>query len=124
IITGGASSIYGADAFSGVVNFLLRKDFEGIEIDANYGQINSNGEATRRVSALIGHNFFDDRLNVYAHAEYEKQDEITSFDIPWIARTPVVLGIDADPTSAPYDGFVDSALFFNLKRLDRPRWGQ
>src|SRR5690606_15236424 len=86
IITGGASSIYGADAVSGVVNFLLRKDFEGIEIDANYGQINSNGEATRRVSALIGHNFFDDRLNVYAHAEYEKQDEITSFDIPWIAR--------------------------------------
>src|SRR5690606_19691450 len=37
IITGGASSIYGADAVSGVVNFLLRKDFEGIEIDANYG---------------------------------------------------------------------------------------
>ena len=124
IITGGASSIYGADAVSGVVNFILRNDFEGIEIDANYGQINSNGEATRRISALIGHNFLDDRLNVYAHAEYEKQDEITSFDIPWIARTPVVLGIDADPTSAPYDGFVDSALFFNLKRIDRPRWGQ
>ncbi len=124
IVTGGASSIYGADAVSGVVNFILRKDFEGLEVDANYGQINSNGEATRRVSALLGRNFFDDRLNLYAHAEYEKQDEITSFDIPWLARAPTILGIDADPVGAPVDGFVDNALFFNLRRMDRPRWGQ
>ena len=71
IVTGGASSVYGADAVSGVLNFILRKDFEGLEIDANYGQINQDGEANQRVSALIGKNFFDNRLNVYAHAEYE-----------------------------------------------------
>jgi len=124
VITGGASSIYGADAVSGVVNFLLRKDFEGVEIDANYGQINTDGQAAYRVSALLGRNFFDDRLNVYLHAEYEKQDEITSFDMPWIKRTPVALTIDADPTSQPYDGNIDNEMFFNLKRLDRPRWGQ
>jgi outer membrane receptor protein involved in Fe transport len=38
IITGGASSVYGADAVSGVLNFVLRKDFEGLEIDARYRQ--------------------------------------------------------------------------------------
>lgn len=43
IVTGGASSVYGADAVSGVVNFITRDDYEGLQIDANYGQINSGG---------------------------------------------------------------------------------
>lgn len=124
IVTGGASSVYGADAVSGVLNFILRKDFEGLEIDANYGQINQDGEANQRVSALIGKNFFDNRLNVYAHAEYEKVDEVTSMDIDWIRRAPVRLGVDADPTSAPYDGRQDAFLFTGVRRLDIPRWGQ
>ncbi|MEE2850416.1 MAG: TonB-dependent receptor [Pseudomonadota bacterium] len=124
IVTGGASSVYGADAVSGVLNFILRKDFEGLEIDANYGQINQDGEANQRVSALIGKNFFDNRLNVYAHAEYEKVDEVTSMDIDWIRRAPVRLGVDADPTSAPFDGRQDAFLFTGVRRLDIPRWGQ
>ena len=76
IVTGGASSVYGADAVSGVVNFIMRDDFEGLEIDANYGQINSGGESNKRISALLGHNFFDNRLNVYVHGEYENIDEV------------------------------------------------
>ncbi|WP_313012584.1 TonB-dependent receptor domain-containing protein [Brevundimonas sp.] len=124
IITGGASSVYGADAVSGVVNFILKKDFEGLEIDANYGQINSNGEASRRISGLIGKNFFDDRLNVYAHAEYEKIDNVDSMDINWIRRAPIRLAIDADPTTAPYDGRLDATVFYGVNRLDILPWGQ
>ncbi|MBN9534280.1 MAG: TonB-dependent receptor [Alphaproteobacteria bacterium] len=37
VLTGGASSVYGSDAVAGVVNFIMRKDFEGIELDAQYG---------------------------------------------------------------------------------------
>ena len=124
IVTGGASSVYGADAVSGVLNFILRKDFEGLEIDANYGQINQNGEANQRISALIGKNFFDGRLNLYAHGEYEKVDEVTSMDIDWIRRAPVRIGVDADPTTAPSDGRQDAFLFTGVRRLDIPRWGQ
>jgi len=124
IVTGGASSVYGADAVSGVLNFILKKDFEGLEIDANYGQINQDGEANRRISALIGKNFFDDRLNVYAHAEYEKIDEVTSLDIDWLRRAPVRIGVDADPASRPDDGILDARLFTGVSRIDRPRWGQ
>ena len=73
IITGGASSVYGADAVSGVLNFVLRKDFEGLEIDGNYGIINKGGnETTGRISVLGGVNLLDDRLNLYAFAEYEQ----------------------------------------------------
>ena len=128
IITGGAASVYGADAVSGVLNFVLRKDFEGLEIDANYGMINQDGQVARRVSALIGHNFFDDRLNVYAHAEYEKQDAVSSYDIDWINNGYYLLGVDADPTNAALgpnnDGQLDAMLFRGPVRMDRPVWGQ
>lgn len=125
IVTGGASSIYGADAVSGVLNFILRDDFEGVEIDANYGMINQDGQANRRVSALIGRNWFDDRLNTYLHAEYDANDEIQTTDIDWLANNPFLLGVDADPAASPFDGVVDTQLFTgDLRRLDRPRWGQ
>ncbi|MFN7129493.1 MAG: TonB-dependent receptor domain-containing protein [Brevundimonas sp.] len=124
IVTGGASSVYGADAVSGVINFVLRKDFEGFEVDANYGQINEDGQDSTRLSMLMGRNFFDGRLNVYGHAEYEKQDAVTSFDIDWIREGNYLLGIDADPSTAPNDGNVDSMLFKSPRRMDRPVWGQ
>lgn len=124
IITGGASSIYGADAVAGVLNFILRDDFEGVEIDANYGQINQGGQATRRVSLLVGKNLLDDRLNIYGHAEYERADMVTSFDVDWINDDPRFIGIDADPTANPSDGVLDNMIFSGLNRIDRPRWGQ
>ncbi|HYC69228.1 TonB-dependent receptor domain-containing protein [Brevundimonas sp.] len=128
IVTGGASSVYGADAVSGVLNFVLRKDFEGVEIDANYGMINENGEASKRLSALIGHNFLDDRLNLYAHGEYEEVDQVTAFDVDWINDGYYLLGMDADPTNAAIgpttDGTIDTHLFRSPVRMDRPRWGQ
>lgn len=37
VLTGGASAVYGSDAIAGVVNFIMRRNFEGIEIDAQYG---------------------------------------------------------------------------------------
>ena len=36
-ITGGASAVYGADAMAGVVNFILKKDFEGVDMDFQTG---------------------------------------------------------------------------------------
>lgn len=125
IVTGGASSVYGADAVSGVLNFVLRKDFEGLEIDANYGQIVQGGaSANNRVSALAGINLFDDRLNLYAHAEWDRNDEVQSLDIDWIRDAWILAGVDADPASSPIDGVTDNILFNNVRRLDRPRWGQ
>jgi len=124
IVTGGASSVYGADAVSGVLNFQLRRDFEGMEIDANYGMINQDGQANRRVSALIGTNLFDDRLNLYAFGEYEDIDMVQSLDIDWLQAAHAFVGIDADPTTAPYDGMLDNAVFSGVRTLSRPRWGQ
>ena len=38
VLTGGASAVYGSDAIAGVVNFIMKKDFEGLEVTAQYGQ--------------------------------------------------------------------------------------
>ena len=124
IVTGGASSVYGADAVSGVLNFVLRRNFEGLEIDANYGMINQDGEANKRISALAGANLLDDRLNVYVHGEYEEVDEVTSLDIDWLRNAPVRIATDNDPTTARNDGVFDARTFTGVNRIDRPRWGQ
>ena len=129
IVTGGASSVYGADAVSGVLNFVLRKDFEGVEIDANYAHINQGGQQSGRVSALAGINLFDDRLNVWGFAEYENIQEVAVLDIDWYARSPSLVGVDADPAigspNGPVsDGIFDNQLFTGLRQLQIPRWGQ
>jgi outer membrane receptor protein involved in Fe transport len=128
IITGGGSSVYGADAVSGVVNYILRKDFEGLEIDANYGQLVQGGAAdTRRVSMLAGVNLLDDRLNLYGHAEWERTEEVYGEHINWLRDGRIRLGIDADPTNTAIgprsDGFIDIGQFYGARRLDRPQWG-
>jgi len=131
IVTGGASSVYGADAVSGVLNFILRKDFEGIEIDANYGMINQDGQANTRASALVGVNLFDDRLNLWAFGEYDQNDEVRILDIDWYRANPGLSGVDADPApgspNGPVsDGIFDIAnqVFFNRRQLQILRWGQ
>jgi outer membrane receptor protein involved in Fe transport len=59
VVTGGASAVYGSDAVAGVVNFIMRRDFEGIEFDGQYSAYshnNDNGTARAIVAAGTGGN--------------------------------------------------------------------
>lgn len=55
VLTGGASAVYGSDAVAGVVNFIMRRNFEGIEIDAQYGfnQHNNNYDGVGNVRDVL-----------------------------------------------------------------------
>jgi outer membrane receptor protein involved in Fe transport len=75
-ITGGASSVYGADAVAGVVNFILKKDFEGATIDVQYGESQEGDGAETRISALMGANFDDGRGNVMFGGEYSDRQKV------------------------------------------------
>jgi outer membrane receptor protein involved in Fe transport len=44
VLTGGASAVYGSDAIGGVVNFIMKKDFEGVQFDATYGLYQHNND--------------------------------------------------------------------------------
>ncbi len=54
VLTDGASAVYGSDAVAGVVNFILRRDFEGAETQVTLGNSSNGGGATRRLSQLFG----------------------------------------------------------------------
>lgn len=75
-LTGGASSVYGADAVTGVVNFVLKNDFEGVNVDFQ-GSISDEGDAGRyRVSTLIGQNFGGGRGNFTFGFDYYRNESL------------------------------------------------
>ncbi|HEX6999810.1 MAG TPA: TonB-dependent receptor [Gammaproteobacteria bacterium] len=85
-ITGGASSVYGADAVAGVVNFITKKDFEGVNIDAQYGNV-QNGEGPQtRISALFGMNSPDGRGNVMLGLERARREPLPAIETDFYAR--------------------------------------
>jgi iron complex outermembrane recepter protein len=55
VVTGGASATYGSDAIAGVVNFILKKNFQGMQIDGQYS-LSQHGQHDGYVESLVGHN--------------------------------------------------------------------
>ncbi len=70
VISGGASAVYGADAISGVVNFIMKKNFEGAQFDAQYGITQEGDGEQYQFSALLGTNYAEGRGNVMFSGSY------------------------------------------------------
>jgi iron complex outermembrane recepter protein len=86
VITGGAAAVYGADAIAGVVNFILRKDFEGVEFSGQHGMsAEGDGEETS-LNGLLGATFADGRGNVMIGADYSKRRTILGKDRDWVVE--------------------------------------
>jgi outer membrane receptor protein involved in Fe transport len=80
VLTGGASAVYGADAVTGVVNFVLKEDFEGLDINAQQG-ISGHGDGrTFSIDATLGKNFAGGRGNIAIAASYATTDELVQGD--------------------------------------------
>ncbi|WP_454258739.1 TonB-dependent receptor domain-containing protein [Pseudoxanthomonas mexicana] len=78
VLKDGASAIYGSDAIGGVVNFILRKNFEGLEASAFYG-VSSRGDAdTERYDAVFG--MTGDRGRLMLGASYDKESSVSAAD--------------------------------------------
>ncbi|ALJ12114.1 TonB-dependent receptor plug domain-containing protein [Sphingopyxis macrogoltabida] len=78
VITGGASAIYGSDAVSGVVNIILKDNFDGVRISFNGSQPTRGGEGlTYGASLVAGMNFSEGRGNITIAGDYAKVKEIT-----------------------------------------------
>jgi outer membrane receptor protein involved in Fe transport len=80
IITGGASAVYGADAVSGVVNFILKKNYQGANLHAQIGTSEHGGFDEKFISATGGTNFADDRGNAAFSLEHSRQDSLDFAD--------------------------------------------
>ena len=99
VVTGGASAVYGSDAVAGVINFIMKKNFEGVQVDYQYSfdnHQNNNRDARsfltafglpipkdvgadggiHQVSIILGTSSPDDKGNITAYATYRHTDPI------------------------------------------------
>lgn len=74
VVTGGASATYGADAIAGVVNFVMKKNFEGLSLDVQTGTTEQGGGEETRIAALFGANIEGGRGNVMMGVEYADRE--------------------------------------------------
>ena len=130
ILTGGASAVYGSDAVGGVANFILKRDFEGVELNVQGGfqQTGNGNEFFNNVAAaaqqplagpitdgvefsvtgMIGANTSDGRGNVTVYANYEKREAVTQNNRSFSACT---IGQSGSATSFGGAGCVGSSNF-------------
>lgn len=80
VITGGASAIYGSDALAGVINVILRNDFEGVEARYQYGQSDEADDVTHRANLQLGGNFADGRGNAVLSVTWSKEEGVFARD--------------------------------------------
>ncbi len=81
ILPSGASAIYGADAVAGVVNIILRNDFDGIEVSAGYGNSHASSNDSRYDINLIG-GFSGDRHRSTVILDYFRREPLFDRDRP------------------------------------------
>lgn len=125
IVTGGNSAVYGSDAIAGVVNFILKRDFDGLQVRGNAAVSEEGFGANQYVSAMYGHNFADDRANVTVHGEFANQERVFGSDIPWLRRQDNFLVVDVDPAGLPQgsDNVADRTFFRDLRSASIHRFG-
>ena len=80
IITGGASTVYGSDALAGVVNFIMRDDFEGLSVEGSYSITEKGDAAATDINIAWGTNFADGRGNVTLFGGYYDREELFASD--------------------------------------------
>lgn len=95
IITGGASAVYGADAVTGVVNFILKENIEGFDATATVGVSEHSSYENRRFTVSYGTSILNGRGNIAGSFEYNAQDRLNSVDHPWTRDPNVTLGYEA-----------------------------
>ncbi len=131
VVTGGNSAIYGSDAVAGVVNFVLRREYEGIQVRGQAGISDEGDSSSQFISAIVGKNFADGRGNVTLAAEYAKQDALYILEREQgrnRAQFQLVqnLGAQLNPANGPIrttgepaagDGIPDTAFIENLRRV-------
>lgn len=102
VLTGGVSAVYGADGVSGVVNFVLKRKFEGVDARGQAG-VSSRGDSQNYYGSLtLGKNFGGDRGNIAVSYEYNR-DELVPGNARRSGRPGQNCGLVRDPTDFPDD---------------------
>lgn len=124
IITGGQSAVYGSDAVAGVVNFVLKDSYDGIQVRGQGGISDKGDAASYYASVLAGKNFADGRGNIAIDLEYARQNSFFASDRSSLALNNTFVAVDTDQaglgTTQPNntinsDGNPDSVFFNDVR---------
>jgi outer membrane receptor protein involved in Fe transport len=107
LITGGASAVYGADAVGGVVNFILKDNFEGASIETRVGDTEHGGNQEVLISGLLGVNGAGDRGNVMLGVEHATRSKVLQWERDYRVRDM------ANPSTPPTAFFWGSDPWFS-----------
>ncbi|MCW5659957.1 MAG: TonB-dependent receptor [Burkholderiaceae bacterium] len=87
VLKDGASAIYGSDAIAGVVNFILRKDYNALELSADYGDTTQGGASLKRATITWGKgDVTTDKFNLMLSASFQKEGALFGRDRDFAAR--------------------------------------
>jgi iron complex outermembrane receptor protein len=89
VVTGGSSAVYGSDAITGVVNFIMKDDFEGVQVGGQYGWDSSTSTPTFSADLTLGGNFGDGRGNAVVSMNYYKREGFTRVERGDWAELPI-----------------------------------
>lgn len=122
VITGGNSAVYGSDAVAGVVNFVLKRNFDGFRLRGQGGISDKGDRGIYSLSATAGTDFADDRGNIAINLEYVNAQELFLRDRP--RRTGAFAGrnqfnaaefVAGEPPSG--DGVPDQQFFSGVRNV-------
>ena len=113
VVTGGASAVYGSDAITGVVNFVLDKNFDGIKYDANAGISNYGDGGSYKAGVAAGTSLFGGRGHIEGALQYYHSDGVYKKDRPGGAQnwSSYGLGTAASPITNIQQGRLNPESF-------------
>ena len=99
VLKDGASAVYGTDAIGGVINFILRKDFRGVDIGGTVLSTQQGGGGSRRATATLGYGDLQrDGFNAFVNIDYIDQSALKASDRE-VSRTSYIPWLGLDGTS-------------------------
>jgi iron complex outermembrane receptor protein len=121
IVQGGGAAVYGSDAIAGVVNYILRDDFEGLVVDGQYGASTRGDYPKRSLRATWGKNFLDDRANLAVDLSWSKTDPLLETARPRTASG--IRSVTNPANTSTTDGLPPTINVFNGRLWQYNRYG-
>ena len=112
-VQAGGSAVYGSDAIAGVINIITKTEYEGVEVDGQYGISDRSDAESWRGRIIAGHKFLDDRLSLAGSYEYNETTALAFTDRPVTARQ-IVFGTNPANVNGS-DNIPASIIFFNRR---------
>jgi len=109
VVTGGASAVYGSDALAGVVNFILKDNFEGVELSYQHGVTTQGDGDEDQIDFTFGNNFADGKGNITAFATYNQRDAILQADRKYTRLSDGFYGVYGYEGATFWSSFAGSA---------------